>query len=246
MKDDSMLFRPPGAPVQRAAQASEVSGPGNAGNADKSLIALRTTVSVRKGDGSTRRKSCSLAVLAALSLQACQCLVTVPSKDTTGPTLTMDVYGLRWPPDPGNPPEEVSFGVGCCSISRPIALGQKLTLLAVAEDPESGTASVAMNARIVILCSLPNHGGYAHTDTVVIGESHSGVAVGVGSIQPYRLAAQGDFSVTRDYWTRACGRALSTPLWLSVEIFAVSRNGLDVVSTTQQLSLFYPTQSPPP
>jgi len=101
----------------------------------------------------TDRGHAFLTVLLVIGSPSCE-QVSVPPVDATPPTVKLDIYGI------GDPTENpVSEDSSCCTIRRSVPERNQLTLVASAEDRDSGVKTLALNAAVIRTCQAQSAPG---------------------------------------------------------------------------------------
>lgn len=119
--------------------------------------------------------------LSAMALAACK-TVAIPAADQTAPVVRMDIYGIDEP--------DATFldFRDCCTLRRTVGLGDELTIVASAEDADSGIQSVEIVATVITEClvtrSYPGKGpvpGGPPEGTMVLRQTEQVLASSDGS-----------------------------------------------------------------
>src|SRR5215510_5919919 len=89
-----------------------------------------------------------LVITTALHLASCKTTVRINPSDMTAPIVKMDLYGVK---EPGQ--NFIGFA-DCCNLRRTVGISDVLTLVASAEDRESGISSLEIVAVVISECRV--------------------------------------------------------------------------------------------
>ena len=107
-------------------------------------------------------------VFGALIVAGCE-TVTVPADDNTPPTTKLEITGIL---DGQGNPDPVFNDSSCCARRRSVPDLAPLTIVASAEDPDSGVLNVAVWIWAIMRCRYEDSSGAIQ----ITGQSHVAVA----------------------------------------------------------------------